>query len=368
MTDEQILDIFYTKVIPEAQRGKIDCYFKINMPFNLTIENKEISKCKDLPYEGLFIPTLKITNKKEFDKKLVEYLKKAQTFYNQSDFAFLNDLDRELPEEAASSKKEEYQIKYIICSLFANASFSDFEFPINFLNSRLEMFDNKIIASEEEVDLGYLESIGGRLFIKEDISPIKSETPYRITSHLQFDDGYDLILPEIYAGKTNSQYQLYGIQKTTKNSEIDEKPYLKQIRKGFISKINGAPEHYFLAVMLFLSLCSDKEIEAITFLVERWNAKRIAMTNKASKYLNYSIEDLEKEQDKIQTNITDIFIRYFTKLEDVSTGLDFSVIPLDIDASLHISIKDNFESRSTVFNELFELSKKYKSQEESTKR
>ena len=86
------------------------------------------------------------------------------------------------------------------------------------------------------------------------------------------------------------------------------------------------------------------------------------MTNKVSKYTNYSMEDLEKEQDKIQTNITDIFIRYFTKLEDVSTGFDFSVIPLDFDASLHISIKDNFESRSVAFNELFELSRKYKLQ------
>lgn len=270
--------------------------------------------------------------------------------------------------QVASSKKEEYQIKYIICSLLANASFTDFEFPYNFLNSRLEMFDNKIIDSEEEVDLGYLESIGGRLFAKEEISPIKSETPYRIKSRLQFADGYDLILPEIYVGKENNQYKLYGIRKTTKNSEIDEKPYLKQIRKGFISKINGAPEHYFLAAMLFLSLCNDKEIEAVTFLVERWNAKRIAMTNKVSKYTDYSMEDLEKEQDKIQTNITDIFIRYFTKLEDVCTGLDFSAIPLDIDASLHISIKDNFESRSVVFNELFDLSKKYKSQEENIKR
>lgn len=64
------------------------------MPFNLTIESKEISKCKELPYEGLLIPTLKITNKKEFDKKLVEYVKKAQYFYNQADFDFLNDLDR----------------------------------------------------------------------------------------------------------------------------------------------------------------------------------------------------------------------------------------------------------------------------------
>lgn len=367
MTDKQILDIFYTKVIPEAQRGKVDCYFKINLPFDLIIANKEISKCKELSYEGLLIPTLKITNKKEFDKKLVEYIRKAQAFYNQSDFIFLNDLDL-ISAEDKSREKEEYLIKYIICTLFANATLSDFENPIFFLSSRIEMFENKIIQTKEEIDLGYLNSISAKLFIKEEISPIKAETPYRIKAHLLFDDGHDLILPEIYAGQTKNKYQLYGIQKTTTNSKIDERAYLKQIRKGLISKINGAPEHYFLAVMLFLSLCSDKEIVITPFLVERWNAKRIAMTNKVSRIPNYSIGDLERDQDKIQSNITDIFIRYFTKLEDVTIGMDFCTIPLETDTDLHIAIRENFESRSTVFNEIFQLVQKYKDKDNNSLR
>ncbi|MCM1053384.1 MAG: hypothetical protein NC483_05375 [Ruminococcus sp.] len=363
MTDVQILDIFYNKIAPEAQQGKIDCYITINMVFNLIIDNKEISRCENLSYDGLLIPTLKITNKELFDKLLIEYVRKALVFYDAREFAFLDVLDRANPE--LIPMKEEYLIKYIISTLFANASFSDFDGPLEFLSSRIAMFDNRILNCEEELELGYIESIKARLFAVEESSPIRSETPYRIKSYLQFDDGYKLLLPEIYAGNDNKKYKLYGIQKTTKTNEIEERSYLKQIRKGFIAKINGAPEHYFLAVMLFLSLCSDKDIEVILLLVERWNAKRIAMCDRAKRNNNIPLDDIEKEQDMIQNNITNIFLRYFTKLEDITNGINFTSIPFESSDNLNINISQNLESRSVAFNELFKIVNEYKSQNNS---
>lgn len=238
-------------------------------------------------------------------------------------------------------------------------------FRLNFyvlVRSSIAMFDNRILNYEGELDLGYVDSIGARIYVTEEVSPIRSETPYRLRSYLQFNDGYKLLLPEIYAGDSGDKYQLYAIQKTTKSNELEERAYLKQIRKGFIAKLNGAPEHYFLAVMLFLSLCSNKEIEVKPFLIERWNAKRIAMYNKAKRNLNFSLLDIEKEQNKIQTNITNILIRYFTKLEDVSSGIEFLAIPFELDSNLHVSIKKEFESRCIAFNELFKLASEYKYQ------
>lgn len=357
MSDTQILDIFYTKIVPEAQKGKIDCYFMVNLVFNLVIDNQEISKCDELPYEGILIPTLKITNKNLFDSLLIEYVKRARTFYNSSDFDFLEDLNTSEIKNI-DNVKEEYLIKYIISTLFANASISNFEYPVEFLHSRIAMFDNKIINYDEELYLGHIDSIGASIYVKEEVSPIKSETPYRIKSYLQFDDGYKLLLPEIYAGNSRAKYQLYGIQKTSESNGLEERSYLKQIRKGFIAKVNGAPEHYFLVVMLFLSLCSDKEIEVVPFLIERWNAKRIAMYNKAKRYLNISLSDIE--QDNIQNNITNIFIRYFTKLEDVTTGMRFGTEPFELDSNLHVYIDEDFESRCIAFNELFNLVNEYK--------
>lgn len=362
MTDTKILDIFYTQIVQEAQKGKIDCYFRVNIAFNLVVENKEISKCVELPYAGVLVPTLKITNKQLFDSLLIEYVNRAIAFYNPLDFAFLNDLSTTDTENLAEVK-EVYLIKYVISTLFANASLSDFNNPTEFLRSRISMFDNRILEHEGELDLGYIDSIGARIYVKEEVSPIKSETPYRIKSYLQFDDGYKLLLPEIYAGNSNDKYKLYAIQKKSQRDVDEEGTYLKQIRKGFIAKINGAPEHYFLAVMLFLSLCSDKETEVIPFLVERWNAKRIAMYSKAKRDPNLSLLDIEKGLDKIQSNMTDIFIRYFTKLEDVSDGIDFYSLPYEADSNLHINMKQDFKSRSIAFNELFKLVSENKQQQ-----
>lgn len=361
MNDSQILEIFYNRIVPEAQHGKINFYFTANIAFNLVINNEIVSKCDELPYEGLLIPTLKISDKQAFDNLLIEYVKKAIEFYNPSDFSFLNNLNDKDIETVET--KTSYLIKYIISTLFANASLNDFENPIKFLESRISMFENRVLNANGEVDLGYIDSIGARMYIEEEKSPIKSETPYRIKGYLQFDDDYKLLLPEIYVGNNGKKYQLYGIQKTTENSEIDERPYLKQIRKGFIAKINGAPEHYFLTVMLLLSLCNDKEIELIPFLIERWDAKRIAMYNKAKRLPNFSLYDIEEEQDKIQNNITNIFIRYITKLEDVSNGIDFTAIPYESDTNLCIRVSDTFQSRSIAFNELFKLAKEYKNNE-----
>ena len=60
---DQILDIFYNKIVKEAQTGRVDCFFMMNLIFNLNIENTLVSKCDDIEYDGVLIPTLKITNK-----------------------------------------------------------------------------------------------------------------------------------------------------------------------------------------------------------------------------------------------------------------------------------------------------------------
>ena len=34
---DQILDIFYNKIVKEAQTGRVDCFFMMNMIFNLNV-------------------------------------------------------------------------------------------------------------------------------------------------------------------------------------------------------------------------------------------------------------------------------------------------------------------------------------------
>lgn len=120
--------------------------------------------------------------------------------------------------------------------------------------------------------------------------------------------------------------------------------------------------------MLFLALCSDKEIEVVPFLIERWNAKRMASIDKVRKEIDKSLLEKEKEQENIQNNVTNILLRYFKKIEDVSKGLEFYAVPFDIDNNLHIMMKENVESRCIAFNELLELVTEYKSQRNNLER
>lgn len=353
MLDSQILDIFYNKIVKEAADCKIDCYFIVNIGFNLIINNQLVSSCHNPNYEGLEIPTLKITNQDLFNTLLIEYVKKALEFYDEKNFSFLDDINLQV-QNNLPNVKEEYKIKYIICMLIANASLSDFSNPIAYLNKRIAMF-NHYFLSDEEKYIGRLESIEAKLYGKEEKSPIQAETPYCIKGYLKFDNDYILKLPDIYAGSDGEKSYLYGIQKTNKSDEQEEKPYLKQIRKGLIAKLNGAPEHFFLAVMLYLSLSSDKEIEIIPYLCIRWNAKRIAFLKKHQLNNQLSIEEINEKHDKIQNVLTDILMRYFTKLIDVSEGLDIIAVPFHIDSNLHLHMTDKFISRCQVFNELYSL-------------
>ena len=201
-----ILDLFYNEIIFEAQEGKIDAFFMMHLPFNLIIENKAITRITDIKNDDLLIPTLNITNKELFDSLLVEYVNKAINVYDEKEFSFLSDVDYIYPNTDNTILKQKYKIKYIMCTLLGNASYIDFEDPIKFLKNRISMLENNILPLSKRVDLGYFETIGARIYLKEEKSPIKAETPYRITGYLEYDDGYKVILPEIYMGKTDNKY------------------------------------------------------------------------------------------------------------------------------------------------------------------
>lgn len=122
MNSAQILNVFYNEIVPEAKIGKVNCYFTINLVFNLNMNNKLVSECSNLSYSGIFVPTLKISDKELFDFLLVKYVKKALKIYHPKEFSFLDDLSI-ADVENLKKVKERYTIRYIITTLFANASY-----------------------------------------------------------------------------------------------------------------------------------------------------------------------------------------------------------------------------------------------------
>lgn len=348
MPSNLILDMFYNEIITEAQCGRIDAFFMMNLIFNVSINNKTITSTST-DYKDILIPTLKITNKTLFDSLLVEYVNKAINTYDARNFSFLNDIIYTEGEEEPKTLRPKYLIKYIICTLLANASYIDFEEPIKFLQNRINMLEHTILPTQEEINLGYFDSIGASIFIKEEISPIKAETPRRITGYVEYDDGYKLILPEIYLGKTKDKYLIYGIQKTTTKSNIDERTCIKQIRKGLNSRLYAVPEHYFLTYIISLIICNDKPIEIVPFLVERWNAKSIAL----SRQDKLTEEEKDEYKTLMQTKITNDFLRAYLKLMEVTPEINIISYPFDIDDHLHIAMLEEPNSKASIMNELY---------------
>lgn len=354
-----VIDLFYNEIVPEASQGRVDAFFIMNLVFNLTIDNKTITSTDDIGHEDVIIPTLKITNKELFDMLLVEYVNKVPETYDEKEFRFLDDVQYLMPQESKEKieeLKQKYLIKYIICTLLANASYTDFENPIRFLEIRISMLNNPILPLNKQIDFGYLERIGATLYVTEEHSPIKSETPYRITGYLEYDDGYKLLLPEIYAGQTEEKYYIYGIQKTSPKASIDESKYIKQVRKGLNSRLYGIPEHYFLTYILSLVLCNDKPIEIIPFLIERWNAKAIALSHKKE----YPKELKEQYLEATQNNITNAFIRAYLKLQEVTPEIETIAFPFTIDDHLHLSMLEEPHSKASAMNDLYSTYESYK--------
>ena len=148
---------------------------------------------------------------------------------------------------------------------------------------------------------------------------------------------------------------IYGILSKSKQNIETDKDYLKRIRKGFTSKINGAPEHYFISDMLSLSLSNGMETVVVPFLPQRWNAKRLLILNKKQGEEERKAEI--NKQELIQFNLTNVLARYYSKLEGISESLNYTSFPFEEDDKIHLRLDPNEVSKCPVFNELVEYNK-----------
>ena len=81
----------------------------------------------------------------------------------------------------------------------------------------------------------------------------------------------------------------------------------------------------------------------------------------------HSKEEKDDYHNSLQFNITNVFMRYFTKIEDVTTGMNIDSAPFDLDDRLHLSITEPFSSRAVVFNELMSKVKDFSKEDDYSK-
>ena len=142
-----IKKIFYESIVPEAMNAKVNVYFNYGIAFSTNLlEYSKMYKC-NVDNTELIIPTLMISNKKVFDELLIEYVDKAIKFYDNNNF-----YDEVLEDKNYDDKAMICKEKDIIARLFANATYEDFNDPINFLKKRIAFLDNHV---DRLIECGY---------------------------------------------------------------------------------------------------------------------------------------------------------------------------------------------------------------------
>lgn len=339
-----VLDVFYNEIVPEAQRGRINCYFFYNIAFATCIElDSKYFEC-DIKNDDLLIPTLIIKDKMAFDALLVEYVNLAKNFYSLDDYVeeitnFKDEDDSKTPVE-----------KMIMALLFANATVEDFNDPITFLRNRINFINN---SQEDRFDLGYCEGLKANLEVALEKDIINNETPWQFVIRAKSMEEDEYIFPRIKFGVSNNQVFVYAIQ----NGRNEDSPFCKKINRalykigeGFYvdnyegENLKDITASFLVALNIMISYFKNNGISKIvvpSILICRWNAKNISnnLKIKRYKYDEKLAMDINQKQIILQYNLTNKLIRTFLRLGCHYKDFDVLAYPFEVDSSLHMDFR-----------------------------
>ena len=368
MSDEDIIRLFYRCIIKEAMSGRIDSFRYFNLPFNTVIKGDGVELSyrvlDDSPYfhKDFLIPTLYINNITQFNELLLEYVHEAIEFYDDSNY-FPEVLTGEYYDEEKMISKE----KYLICSLLANMTFDDFSNPYRFLERRIQMFHHPIIGTDEEIDLGYVETLKGRLILEERKERMSNETPYFLRLRIHSDEeDEDFYFPDIRIGICDDVSIFYAIQNEVENDKsssyvkfvnrrvrkVDQGINMNEVENYDLKDITSS---FMISALVGCLLSQNKTIEVLPLLIERWNAKQIANRYGASKAKDSQeyLEEHDEKQYMIQTNLSDKFMRLFNRLDYQIDGISCYFK----DMTLYCKLSDSFHTDNFLLQEILDFMK-----------
>ena len=363
--NKSILDIFYNVLIKETVVGRVDCFFKYNMRFDTIIREDNIEVLGDSSNSNLLIPTLVIKNKNEFNELLVRYIELALKFYDDSCFVEEIKNCHYFDNELGISKE-----KLIMTLLWSNATEEDFHNPCDFLRKRINFFElNELSKYMEEKFVGYSEMLGYDFYVKIEKNGLENETPYSLRCYLAKESGSKIYeFPSIYFGMSNNNLYVYAIQ--NKRDKLINESYSKKIDR-LLYKVNDGLDvkndnfdnfgignlkditpSFLVSANMLMGMIKDFGINKVivpSILVSRWNAKMIVLDNKKKYFMDKGMKDKEvfdfvdrfiDEQNYIQSNLTEKFLRVFRRLVYHHSSITVRSFPFELGNNLELSILD----------------------------
>lgn len=251
------------------------------------------------------MPLIEIRNPATLEKVLEEYLQTVKT-----------------KKIKYTAMDENHKDKHFLFNVWKNATHSDCVSPEQFVHRYINFINDDTFSEYDE--LTPLGKCGKNiLMIKREQDEEGFETPYIM--HLSFTDGTHIYnLPWIRYGisankKGEKLAYIYGLQR------MDESPsevYNAQI-KQLLNSVNTGVKKYrnvtpsaIAALSVFLGMLEAQGINALKapdFLGFRYG-----------KYVHTSSDD---EQDRIQENLTDKFLRNFLRLSEQLNNLKIESVP-----------------------------------------
>ena len=357
MDREKILDIFYNHIIKEAVNGRVECFMMHNILFNTRIYETGVELFGKNENSDLLIPTLQIKNKEEFDNLLVEYVKKALMFYDDSNYRDDYLIDAKEKEKKGISKE-----KVIMTSLWSNAGIEDFSNPCDFLRKRISYFDLGNLDEYKSAQvIGYSEILESDIECVIKKSKIENETPYHLEINLINPENKQclFVFPNIYFGINNGKVDVYAIQNNRDVSNNDKKIMRKmyKVNEGIdlnednfanygVGNLKDITPSFVVAANIFCGLLKDNGINDIninSILISRFNGMMITLDfikdNGIKKnYDNDKLKDmLIKRYNKdiaIQINLTDKFLRTFRRLGYHHSSIGITSYPMEVSSNM----------------------------------
>lgn len=359
MDRNEILNLFYNNIIPEAYKGRVNCYFIYNIFFYTRIPEMNIDLIPEQEMGSSFIvPTLYIRDYKKFNDLLIKYVDKALKFYDNSNFD-----DVVLMREHEGICKE----KVIMTLLWSNATIEDFQNPCDFLRRRINYFElGELDVYRIPKVTGYSEVLGAHIECTIKKAKLENETPYYLETFLLNPENNEKIyeFPRVYFGISEGIANVYAIQ-NSKNRLMDEKFSKKIERKMYkvndgLDVVNDTYENYgvgnlkditpsfLVAANIFSGLiknCNIFKMNIPSILISRWNGKIMTIKFKEDLALKkgQSVEEVTKLVDDLyaknialQINLTDKFLRVFRRLGYHHSSIAINGYPMDFDSNLSL--------------------------------
>ncbi len=348
-------ELFY-EMLKEAQDGKIVVDGE-EWPIGFNTMIHADGELQENFYSAQNLSTLMIEDEDLFFQKLHQYLEK-------------------IPEEEKSRNR-----KLVLAYLFVNATTEDFMHPIEYIDRRIDYLDDRTFEDLEsglELNLDGLFD-GYHLEVKNDYQSFMMETPHKMSFTILSNEGYRYHLPTISYGMTTIDNKktcdVYSILKpkdgeTTPEEEKFRKKVSRQLYKlnSGISSLesqeyqdylkNGLTDDYYpenisdvsvsavMSLSIFTTLLRNHnilDVRGIPYLPLRYLSREIA----AKEVTDISLRDrLQERNQKIQTNVTDKFIRTFRRVEQQLDNAEITAYPYENDEFLHLKLgKEKKNSR-----------------------